>query len=165
MGQATLPVQVRQRRSRRKAVRRHPKQLHVLTFQDLAAAMPAAGFRQAATVLVRGRMGQAAAIGLARERARELGQGVAFCTGVRTVPALRTRPGLDKLTAKHTAFPSFLALLTAAGSYRPSIRLDLLGRDGLVLALAYDRQQAAWGDPRRAFVSGDLPAAAGRAGA
>ena len=157
------PVHVQRRRSRRRTGRRHPDQLHVCTFRDLAVAIPVAGFRQAATVLVQGRMGQTAAIGLAHDRARELGQGVAFCAGVRTVPAPRPTPGLDKLTAKHTAFPSFLALLTAAGGYRPSIRLDLLGRDGLVLARAYDRQQAAWGDPRRAFVNGDVPAAAGRA--
>lgn len=52
-----------------------------------------------------------------------------------------------------------LALLTAAAGYRPTIRLDLLGRDGLALALAYDRQQAAWGDPRRAFVTGNSQAA------
>jgi len=94
------PVRVQQRRSRRRrAGRRHPDQLHLLTFHDLAVA--AAGFRRSATVLVRGRMGQAVAIGLAREQARELGQ-------------------------------------------------------GLALARAYDRRQAAWGDPRRAFVTGDL---------
>ena len=149
------PVRAQQRRSRRRrAGRRHPDQLHVLTFHDLAVA--AAGFCRSATVLVRGRMGQAVAIGLAREQARELGQGVAFCAGIRTVPAPRSTPGLDKLTARHTAFPSFLALLTAAGGYRPSIRLDLLGHQGLALARAYDRRQAAWGDPRRAFVTGDL---------
>jgi hypothetical protein len=50
-----------------------------------------------------------------------------------------------------------VTLLTAARGYRPSIRLDLLARDSLVLALAYDLQQAAWGDPRRAFVTGEAP--------
>jgi len=110
-------------------------------------------------VLVRGKMGQVAAIGLAGEQARTLGYGEAFCTDIYTVPAPRPTPGLDRLCRQHTAFPTFLALLTAAAAYRPSIRLDLLGRDGAVLAGAYDRQQAAWGDPRRAFVTGDLPAA------
>ena len=32
-----------------------------------------------------------------------------------------------------------------------------MGQDGAVLARAYDRVQAKWGDPRRAFVSGDVP--------
>lgn len=148
-------VRVQRRRFCRRSGRRHPDQLHVFTFRTLALA--SISFHRTTTVLVRGRMGQAAAIGLARERVRELGQGVAFCAGVRTVPAPRQTPGLDRLTARHTAFPDFLALLTAAGGYRPSIRLDLLGRGGLALACAYDRQQAAWGDPRRALVTGGLP--------
>jgi len=78
------------------------------------------------------------------------------------VPAPRPTRALDALTRRHTAFPGFVALLTAARGYRPSIRLDLLRQDGLVLAMAYDRQQAAWGDLRRAFVSGSLPAPARR---
>ena len=61
---------------------------------------------------------------------------------------------MDALARKLTAFPTFVALLTTAAGYRPSLRLDLLGRDGLALARAYDRTQAAWGDPRRAFVTG-----------
>ena len=61
---------------------------------------------------------------------------------------------MDALARKLTAFPTFVALLTAAAGYRPSLRLDLLGRDGLALARAYDHTQAAWGDPRRAFVTG-----------
>ena len=155
-------VRVQRPRSRRRRNgKRHPNQLHVLTFQDLAGAM--AGCRPAATVLVRGFMGQMAAIGLGREQARELGQAVAFCTGIRTLPAPRPTPGLDKLCARHTAFPSFLLLLTAAGGYRPSIRLDLLGRGGLALARAYDRQQAVWGDGRRAYVTGDMPLRSGQA--
>ncbi len=81
----------------------------------------------------------------------------AFCTDINMVPVLRPTPALDTLVARHTAFPTFLALLTAAGGFHPSIRLDLLGRDGLALTRTYDRQQAAWGDPRRAFVTGDLP--------
>ena len=35
--------------------------------------------------------------------------------------------------------------------------LDLLGREGLALARAYDRTQAAWDDPRRVFVTGRVP--------
>lgn len=149
-----VPVQ-RPRSRRRRGGRRHPDQLHVLTFHNLAA--PTAGFRPAATVLVRGRMGQMVAIGLGRGRASELGQAVAFCFAIRTVPAPRPTPGLDKLCARYTAFASFLLLLTAAGGYRPSIRLDLLGRGGLALACTYDRQQAAWGNDRRAYVTGACP--------
>ena len=130
-------------------------QLHIFSY-DFPAAR---GVRRAATVLVRGRMGQVAAIGVAGEQARALGHGAGFCTDIHTVPAPRPTPALDRLCRQHTAFPTFLALLTAAAGYRPSIRLDLLGCDGVVLALAYDRQQAAWGDPRRAFVTGDLRAA------
>jgi len=58
---------------------------------------------------------------------------------------------------RHTAFPSFLGLLTAPAGYRPSIRLDPTGRDGTVLARAYDKAQATWGGARRAFVTGELP--------
>ena len=155
-------VRVQRPRSRRRRNgKRHPNQLHVLTFHDLAGAT--AGVRPAATVLVRGLMGQMAAIDLGRERARELGQVVAFCADIRTLPAPRPTPGLDKLCARHTAFPNFLLLLTAAGGYRPSIRLDLLGRGGLALARAYGRQQAAWGDERRAYVTGDVPPRSGQA--
>ena len=138
----------------RRAKRLRPVQLHVFSF-DFPGTR---GFRRAANVLVRGKMGQVAVIGPAGEQARALGHGAAFCTDIHTVPAPRPTPALDRLCHRHTAFPSFLALLTAAAGYRPSIRLDLLGRDGAVLARAYDRQQAAWGDPRRAFVTGDAPA-------
>ena len=138
----------------RQAERLRPVQLHVFSF-DLPGPE---GFRRAATVLVRGKMGQVAAIGPAGEQARALGHGAAFCTDIHTVPAPRPTPALDRLCRRHTAFPSFLALLTAAAGYRPSIRLELRGRDGVVLARAYDRQQAAWGDPRRASVTGDVPA-------
>jgi len=111
------------------------------------------GFRREASVLVRGKMGQVAAIGPAYAQAGELGYGAPFCTDIRTVPAPRPTPALDQLARKCTAFTSFVALLSAPAGYRPSIRLDLLGRDGAVLARAYDRTQAAWGDPRRAFVT------------
>ncbi len=139
----------------RGAERLRPVQLHAFNF-DFPKSR---GFRRAAIVLVRGKMGQVAAIGPAGEQASTLGYGAAFCTDIHTVPAPRPTPALDRLCRQHTAFSTFLALLTAAAAYRPSIRLDLLGRDGAVLARAYDRQQAAWSDPRRAFVTGDVPAA------
>ena len=103
------------RSRRRRPARRCPDQLHAFEFR----LAPKGLHPRFATVLVRGTMGQAAAIG--------------------------------------TAFSSFIALLTAAAGYRPTIRLDLMGHDGLALARAYDRWQARWGDPRRAFVTGDLP--------
>ncbi len=146
MTAAALDLRVRRRRSRRR-VRRHPDQLHVFSFTHPAVA----GHRQALTVLVRGKMGQDAAIPLAGARARARMPG-AFCTDINTVPAPRPTPALDALTARLTPFPDFLALLTAAAGYRPSIRLNLLGREGVRLARAYDRQQAAWDDPRRAFL-------------
>ncbi len=139
----------------RRAERLRPTQMHVFSF-DFPETR---GLRRAATVLVRGKMGQVAAIGPAGEQARTLGYGAAFCMDIHTVTAPRPTPALDRLCRQHTAFATFLALLTAAAAYRPSIRLDLLGRDGAVLVHAYDRQQAAWGDPRRAFVTGDVPAA------
>ena len=150
---------IRRAAQARRAERLRPVQLHVFSFDFPAAG----GFRRAATVLVRGKMGQDAAIGPAGEQARALGHGAAFCTDIHTVPAPRPTPALDRLCRMHTAFPSFLALLTAAAGYRPSIRLDLLGRDGDVLARAYDRQQSAWCDPRRAFITGDVPATARQA--
>ena len=146
---------LRRARQARRSKRLYPVQLHIFSYDFLAAR----GVRRAATVLVRGRMGQVAAIGVAGEQAGALGHGAGFCMDIHTVPAPRPTPALDRLCQQHTAFPTFLALLTAAAGYRPSIRLDLLGCDGVVLALAYDRQQAAWGDPRRAFVTGDGRAA------
>ena len=146
-------MQVQRRRTRRRRpARRLPDQLHVFKF----SLAPEGLHPRFATVLVRGRMGQNEAIGPAYEQARLRGRRP-FCTDIRTVPAPRPTPALDALCAQHTAFQTFLALLTATAGYRPSIRLDLLGRDGLVLARAYDRWQARWGDPRRAFVTGDLP--------
>ena len=127
-------------------------QLHIVLFRYPEVN----GFRREASVLVRGKVGQVAAIGTAYAQAGALGHGVPFCTDIRTVPAPRPTPALDRLAWRCTAFPSFLALVTAAAGYRPSIRLDLLGRDGVVLARAYDGTQAAWGDPRRAFVTGRI---------
>ncbi len=147
------PVRVQRRRPRRRrAAWRYPQQLHIFSFTRPAVD----SHHEALTVLLHGRMGQDAAIPLAGARARARMSG-ALCTDISTVAAPRPTPALDALAARRTAFPTFLALLTAAGGYRPSIRLDLLGRDGLALARAYDRQQAAWGDPRRALVTGELP--------
>jgi len=137
----------------RRAERLCPVQLHIFLFRYPEVN----GFRREANVLVRGKMGQIAAIGPAYAQASELGHGAPFCTDIRTVPAPRPTPALDRLARKCTAFASFLALLSAPAGYRPSIRLDLLGRDGAALARAYDRTQAAWGDPRRAFVTRRIP--------
>ena len=149
-----MPRSVHRRAARsRRAERLRPVQLHIFSFDRPEAE----GSRHAATFLVCGRVGQLAAISCAYEQARALGHGPPFCTGINTVPALRPTPALDALTRRLTAFSTFVALLTAAAGYRPSIRLDLLGRDGLLLARAYDRTQAAWGDLRRAFVTGRIP--------
>ncbi len=137
----------------RRAERLRPVQLHIFSFRYPDVN----GFRREATVLVRGKMGQNAAIGPAYDQAGGLGHGSPVCTNIRTVPALRPTPALDAFCQEATAFPDFTVLLTAPAGYRPSIRLDLLGRNGAVLARAYDRTQAAWGDPRRAFVTGRVP--------
>lgn len=136
----------------RRAERLCPVQLHIFLFRYPEVN----GFRREASVLVRGKMGQVAAIGPAYAEASELGHGAPFCTDIRTVPAPRPTPALDRLTRRCTASPNYLALLSAPAGYRPSIRLDLLGRDGAALARAYDRTQGAWGDPRRAFVTGRI---------
>ena len=149
----TVVVQVQRRRTRRRRpARRFPDQLHIFEFR----LAPEGVHPRFATVLVRGRMGQNEAIGPAYEQARLRGR-QPFCTDIRTVPVPRPTPALDALCQRYTAFQTFLTLLTATAGYRPSIRLDLLGRDGLVLARAYDCWQVRWGDPRRAFVTGDLP--------
>lgn len=137
----------------RHAERRRPVGLHIFGF----AFSEVRGFRREASVLVRGTMGQNAAIGPAYDQAGLLGHGAPFCTNIRTVPAPLATPALDALCARCTSFSTFIALLTAPASYRPSLRLDLLGRDGAALARSYDRAQAAWGDPRRAFVTGRIP--------
>jgi len=143
----------------RRAERRRPVELHIFSFTFSEVR----GFRREASVLVHGRMGQNAAIGPAYDRAGLLGHGAPFCTNIRTVPALRATPALDALCARCTSFSTFIALLTAPAGYRPSLRLDLLGRDGASLARAYDRTQAAWDDPRRAFVTGSIPRRVARA--
>lgn len=152
MTAAVLGLHVQPRRPCRRRVERCPEQLHVLSYRFTREGVNT----QHATVLVRGRMGQAAVVGLAQDQARRQGREPS-CTGINTVPAPRPTPALDALARRCTAFPTMLVLLTAAAGYRPTIRLDLLGRDGLALARAYDRQQARWRDPRRAFVTGELP--------
>ena len=136
-----------------RAERRRPAELHIFSFRFPEVN----GVRHEASVLVRGKMGQTAAIGPAYDQAGLLGRGSPFCANIRTVPAPRPTPALDALCARCTASPTLVALLTAPAGYRPSLRLDLLGRDGAALARAYDRIQAAWGDPRRAFVTGRIP--------
>jgi len=143
----------------RRAQRRRRVELHIFSFTFSEVR----GFRREANVLVHGRMGQNAAIGAAYDRAGLLGHGAPFCTNIRTVPAPRAAPALDALCARCTSFSTFIALLTAPAGYRPSLRLDLLGRDGATLAQAYGRAQAAWDDPRRAFVTGSIPRRVARA--
>ncbi len=133
--------------------RQRPVELHIFSF----AFSELRGFRRKASVLVRGTMGQNAAIGPAYDQAGLLGHGAPFCTDIRTVPAPRATTALDALCARCTSFSTFVALLTAPAGYRPSLHLDLIGRDGGALARSYDRAQAAWGDPRRAFVTGRIP--------
>lgn len=55
----------------------------------------------------------------------------------------------DDLTASHTAFESFTALLNAGGGYHPSLNLAIPGQRAL--ADLYDDAQRRRGDPRRAF--------------
>ena len=134
------------RRRRRVHARAGRLRLHIYTFTDLASP-----HRTELVVLMRSRFDGMACFGEAARSARELLPG-AVLTNIRSVAAPRATPFLDALCRKHTAFPSFLGLLTAANGYRPSIRLDLTGSEGRTLARAYDAWQARWGDPRRACV-------------
>lgn len=144
---------LRRRRLRaRRRTQNGPLSLHIVTFRFAREGK----FEHMATVLIRGRMDQNAAIGLAGAEARGPGR-EPWLTDIRTVPAPRPTPTLDGICRQHTASHSFVELLTAPADYRPSIRLDLIGHDGVVLARAYDRMQAALGDKRRAFVTGEIP--------
>jgi len=149
----------RQRSRRRGNVASTPLALHIASFRfaPLGCHIPLT------TILVRGRLEQASASHSAYAIAAERGRGP-WLTNIRSVPAPRATPALDRLCRAHTAFDTFLDLLTAPAGYRPSLRLDLMGRDGLRLARAYDAAQAAWGDPRRAFVTGALPPRGGGGG-
>ena len=103
-------------------------------------------------------MGQTHAIPAAYEKAEAIAA-APFCIDIRTYPsrALSKRaPHLDRICVEHTGFRCFLDLLIAVAGYRPSIRLDVMGREGAVLAAAYDKVQARLGDTRRAFVTGAL---------
>lgn len=106
-----------------------------------------------ATVLVSGRMDQCAAMAEAMARAGTQGRDP-WLTDVSTVRPLRATPALDAICDRWTAARSFLDLLTQPAGYRPTIRLDLMGRDGVLLARTYNRVQRAWGDPGRAYVTG-----------
>lgn len=61
----------------------------------------------------------------------------------------------DVVTAKHTAFPNFHALVTAPGGYRPSIYLGGKApkdqRELLFLTFAYNEYQKNVGDHRRVY--------------
>ncbi len=147
------------RRARQRArcpTRHHSLEAHVFTFAFFGPDDRRTG--QLATVVVRGKMGHTGAIPTAYEKAGTVASGP-FCVDIRTYPSRRLperTPHLDRICAERTGFRCFLDLLVAVGGYRPSIRLDLMGRDGAVLATAYDRVQARLGDPRRAFVTGTL---------
>jgi len=56
----------------------------------------------------------------------------------------------DILTREHTAFPSFQAMLDAAGGYSPTLRPDI-HPDLAELANAYDAAQTERGDSRRVY--------------
>lgn len=142
----------RRRRPRRGRAQSGPLSLHIVTFRFAQEGY----VQRTTTVLVRGRMSQSVAISLAGNEAQGQGR-EPWLTDIRTVAAPRATPALDAICQRHTAFQSLVELLTATAGYRPSIRLDLMGREGLLLAKAYDRRQTAWGDKRRAFVSGDMP--------
>ena len=143
----------RARQRARSRMRAHPMEAHVFTFAFFGPDDRRTG--QLATVVVRGKMGHTGAIPTAYEKARMVAPGP-FCVDIRTHLSRRLperTPHLDRICAEHTGFRCFLDLLVAAADYRPSIRLDLMGRDGMVLAKAYDRAQARLGDQRRAFVT------------
>ena len=144
----------RPRRRRKTRARTGPVRLHIVSFRFA----PDGPLRRVTTVLVQGRMDQTAAMSQAAAEAHTRGP-EPWLIDINTVAPLRATPALDVICRRHTAFGTFLSLLTQPAGYRPSIRLDLMGRDGVVLAREYDRVQARWGDPRRAFVSGDLPRA------
>ena len=148
---STGPRRARQRA--RSHTRAHPMEAHVFTFTLYGPDDRRTG--RLATVVVRGKMGHTDAIPAAYEKARMVASGP-FCVDIRTHPSRRLperTPYLDRMCAEHTGFRCFLDLLVAAADYRPSIRLDLMGPDGMVLAKAYDRAQARLGDRRRAFVT------------
>ena len=135
-------------------MRPHPMEAHVFTFAFSGPDDRRTG--RLAAVVVRGKMGQIGAIPGAYDKASTIAPGP-FCIDIRTYPSRllpERTPHLDRICVEHTGFRCFLDLLIAVAGYRPSIRLDLMGRDGAVLAAAYDRMQARLGDARRALVTG-----------
>jgi hypothetical protein len=139
----------RSRRRRRHAPRRAtgPMMLHIFSFTFEIQTQ----FTPAATILIRSRRGHTDLIGQAYDEANHRGVWP-FLKDINTVPSPRPTPGLDRVCQLHTAFPTFLHLLTAAAGYTPTFRLDLTGPEGRVLANAYDAWQTRWGDRRRALV-------------
>ncbi len=144
----------RARQRARSRMRAHPMEAHFFTFAFFGPDDRRTG--RLATVVVRGKMGHTGAISSAYEKARAVASGP-LCVDIRTHPSRRLperTPHLDRICAEHTGFRCFLDLLVARAGYRPSIRLDLMGLDGVVLAHAYNRIQARLGDSCRAFVTG-----------
>ena len=138
----------------RRRSRAHPMEAHVFTFRFYGPDDRRTG--QLAAVVIRGKMGQVGAIPAAYEKAQTIAASP-FCIDIRSCPSRllpERTPHLDRICSEQTAFRSFLDLLIAVAGYRPTIRLDLMGRDGVDLAWAYDRVQTRRGDPRRAFVTG-----------
>ena len=58
---------------------------------------------------------------------------------------------LDRIVKEVSSFKSFRGLINAKGGYRPTIRTDILGVRGEILAKAYNKAQAKRGDHRRAY--------------
>ena len=58
---------------------------------------------------------------------------------------------LDVIVREVSCFKSFKSLINAKGDYRPTIRVDVLGRKGEILRDAYNKSQEKRGDRRRAF--------------
>jgi len=144
-----IPAAIHRRRREHARRRREPHARHIFSFRFPAEN----GFRRLATILVRGHMDQAAALSAAYAEAAKRGR-EPWCVDIHTMPVPRATPALDAICRRHTGFTSFLELLTAPAGYCPSIRLDLAGREGAMLARAYGRMQARSGDKRRAFVTG-----------
>lgn len=64
---------------------------------------------------------------------------------------MQTYEKLDRRTRRTTSFDCFASLILAKGGYRPTIRRDVLGFMGDIIAHHYDENQKACGDPRRAY--------------
>lgn len=124
-----------------------PTMLHIFSFVFEAEE----SFTSAATILIRSRRGHTNLIDPAYDEAHSRGAWP-FVFDINTVPTSRLTPMLDRLCRLLTAFPAFLALRTAPAGYRLSIRVDLSGPDGRILANAHDAWQTRCGDRRPASV-------------